>query len=105
MKTAATETPRVQIILPAVTTEENPGAFVVPGTYDQMVFEVDGQIVSIEPLAAAPVFVEELMEPGTYHVRVYLSGKSRYSYILLADQVTDFGAGDVLRIQRQLAYR
>ena len=105
MGTAATESPRIQIVLPTTTKEENPGAFAVPDSFKQLVVEVDGEIVHQESIAGAdPVFVEELTALGEHHVRVYLTGDSFSSSIIFSDELKDFEAGNVLRVERPLVY-
>ena len=105
MGTAATESPRIQIVLPTTTKEENASAFAIPGSFKQLVVEVDGEIVHQESIADAdPVFVEELTTLGEHHVRVYLTADSLSSSIIFADEVRDFEAGNVLRVERPLVY-
>lgn len=103
--TAATEIPRVQVILPAVSTENIASAFAVPPSFDQMIVEMDGEILYKTSLGdAKPLFFEEMTSPGDHHVRVYLTADNLSSSIVLADEWAELEAGSVLRVKRPLTY-
>jgi ferredoxin len=104
-KTAVTEIPRVQIVLPATTKEETTSAFTVPSSYDQLVVELDGEVLYQQTIGKAkPIFFEEMVSPGDHHVRVYLAAEGLSSSIILSDERMDFEAGNVLRVKRPLVY-
>ncbi len=103
--TGGTETPRVQVILPATTPEETTGAFAVPSSFDQLVVEMDGEILHQETVSdAKPIFFEEMVSPGEHQVRVYLTAEGLSSAIVLADERAEMDAGNVLRMKRPLTY-
>lgn len=103
--TAATEIPRVQVILPAVSAEDIASAFSVPPSFNQMIVEMDGEVLQQTPLSdGKPLFFEEMVSPGDHHVRVYLTADHLSGSIVLADEWADFEAGTVLRVKRPLMY-
>jgi len=104
-KTTVTEIPRVQVTLPATTKAETSAAFAVPGSFDQLIIEMDGEVLHHESLGKGdPVFFEEMISPGEHHIRVYLTADGLNSSIILSDERADLESGNVLRVNRQLAY-
>ncbi len=104
-KTAVTEIPRVQVVLPATTKEETASAFTVPSSFDQLIVELDGEVLYQQTIGKAkPIFFEEMISPGDHHVRVYLTAAGLSSSIILSDERMDFEAGNVLRVKRPLVY-